>query len=277
MPLIRKLMNVMTLSEDERHAIQGLPRTYRRLAAREDITSEGHGSSQCSVILDGWACRFKTLQDGRRQILSLHLPGDIPDLQKLHLLAMEHSLGALTECTVACIPHHALRGLTEHFPAIAAALWRDTLLDAAILREWMVNIGRRSSTGRIAHLLCEIYTKLTAIGLAQDGRCRFPLTTGDLADATGLTAGDAGQVLRDLRARGLISLAGDELVIENWRALSELVGFDPTYLYLAPSMAGRTGLPDGAAFTKAPSVEPANRERCLPDAINGINQGQCRL
>ena len=118
MPLIGKLASIMTLSEDERYAIQGLPRTRRRLGAREDISREGDRPSQCCLILEGWAFRYKTLGNGNRQILSFHLPGEIPDLQGLHLRHMDHNLSTLTECTVVFIPHNGLQALISEFPAL---------------------------------------------------------------------------------------------------------------------------------------------------------------
>jgi CRP-like cAMP-binding protein len=236
-PLIHKLASVMTLSEDERYAIQGLPRTRRRLGAREDISREGDRPSQCCLILEGWAYRYKMLNNGKRQILSFHLPGEIPDLQSLRLPQMDHNLSTLTECTVVFIPHNGLQALMAEFPAVTAELWRQTLVDAAIYRGWMTSIGQRSSAERMAHLLCEVYTKLHAAGLAHDYSCSVPLTQGELGDATGITTIHVNRVLQRLRATGLITYKSGNLTIHDWGALTKLAQFDPAYLHLPPKAA----------------------------------------
>src|SRR3954454_4392197 len=129
--LVRKLESIAELSAEERQAIESLPVKTRVLEPGQDIVCEGDRPSQCGLILDGWACRYKLLSMGRRQILSFHIAGDIADLQSLHLQVMDHSYGTLTTATVAFIPHESLRELTARFSGIAAVLWRDTLIDAA--------------------------------------------------------------------------------------------------------------------------------------------------
>ncbi|WP_419952108.1 Crp/Fnr family transcriptional regulator [Methylobacterium sp.] len=236
MPLIGKLASIMTLSEDERYAIQGLPRTRRRLGAREDISREGDRPSQCCLILEGWAFRYKTLGNGNRQILSFHLPGEIPDLQGLHLRHMDHNLSTLTECTVVFIPHNGLQALISEFPALTAELWRQTLVDAAIYRGWMTSIGQRSAAERIAHVFCELYTKLHSLGLAHDYSCAVPLTQGKLGDAIGITTIHVNRVLQSLRVAGLITYKSGKLTIHEWSALTKLAQFDPAYLHLNPKV-----------------------------------------
>lgn len=230
--LIRKLESIATLSEDERQAILSLPVRTRALSAGQDIVRDGDKPSQCCLMIDGWACRYKTLSEGRRQILSFHIPGDIPDLQSLHLHTMDHSLATLTEASVAFIQHEDLRDLTVRFPGIAAILWRDTLIDGAIFREWMIGIGRKSAFGRLAHLFCEMYLKLEALGLAGEHRCPLPITQAELADALGLSNVHVNRVLQELRGQGLITLRSNTLVIEAWNELIRVSEFDPTYLHL---------------------------------------------
>jgi len=236
--LIRKLESIATLSTEERQAILSLPAKTRVLPPRQDIVRDGDKPSQCCLLLDGWACRYKLLSQGRRQILSFHVPGDIPDLQSLHLHTMDHSLGTLTEATIAFIPHESLRELTARFPGLAAILWRDTLIDAAIFREWMVGLGRRSASERIAHVFCEMYLKLEAVGLAGDHRCPLPITQTDLGDALGLSNVHVNRVLQEMRGKGLITLRGSALVIEAWDELNRVSEFDPTYLHLEKRAAG---------------------------------------
>jgi CRP-like cAMP-binding protein len=229
--LIRKLETIITVSDVERRAIERLPVTRRQLSAHQDIVRDGDHPKQCCLLLEGWAFRYKLLDEGKRQILSVHIPGDIPDLQSLHLPVMDHSLSTLTACTLAFIPHEAMLDLTRNHPGITAALWRDTLVDAAIFREWMTNIGRRSTLGRITHLFCEIYLKLHAMGLARDFACEMPLTQGDIADAIGVSNVHVNRVLQELRGQGLLTLQGQRLVIHDWDALTNRAEFDPAYLH----------------------------------------------
>jgi len=236
--LIRKLESIATLSDEERQAIQSLPVRTRVLQPRQDIVRDGDKPSQCCLLLDGWACRYKLLSEGRRQIFSFHVPGDIPDLQSLHLHTMDHSLGTLTEATVAFIPHESLLELIARFPGLAALLWRDTLIDAAIFREWMVGLGRRSAYERIAHVFCEMYLKLQAVGLAGSYRCPLPITQIDLGDALGLSNVHVNRVLQAMRGKALITLRDSTLIIDAWDELNRVSEFDPTYLHLEKRAAG---------------------------------------
>jgi CRP-like cAMP-binding protein len=231
-PLIRKLESIAQLSDEERQAVEGLPTVIRLLQPRQDIVRDKDRPGHCCLVLSGWTYRYKLLSEGKRQILSFHIPGDLPDLQSLHLRVMDHSLATLTACRLAFIPHESLRELTTRFPGLGATLWRDTLIDAAIFREWMTGIGRRTAFGRIAHVFCEMYLKLQAVGLAADHRCELPFTQVDIGDALGLSNVHVNRVLQEMRGKGLITLQGSKLVIVDWTALSEAGEFDPTYLHL---------------------------------------------
>ncbi|MEA3071404.1 MAG: hypothetical protein QOD29_2850, partial [Alphaproteobacteria bacterium] len=186
-PLLRKLESVASLSPEEKAAILDLPITVRQMRADHDLVRERDRPTQCCLVLDGWLCRYKILETGARQIFSFHIAGDIPDLQSLHLRVMDHNLGSLVQSTVAFIPHESVRNLAKDFPHICNVLWRDTLIDAAIFREWMVGMGRRDAPARIAHLLCELFVKLRAVGLTKDHSCHFPITQSVLGDALGLS------------------------------------------------------------------------------------------
>jgi CRP-like cAMP-binding protein len=136
-PLIRKLESIVDLSPEEREALAHLPMIVRDLKAGQDIVREGDRPSQCCNIIEGFAFRYKIMDGGKRQIFAFHTPGDAPDLQSIHLSVMDHSLATLTRCKVAFIPHDAVRALIRAQPRIGDILWRDTLIDAAIFREWM--------------------------------------------------------------------------------------------------------------------------------------------
>lgn len=230
--LIRKLESSARLSAEERQAIEGLPITVRPLKAEQDIVREMDRPSQCCLILEGWACRYHLFSQGNRQIFSFHIPGDILDLQSLHLRVMDHSVCTLTQATVAFIPHKALLELTATFPGIAATLWRDTLVDGAIFRQWMSAIGRRTALQAVAHLFCELYVKLAAVGLARDHAYRLPLTQSELGDALGLSNVHVNRTLRDMRESELITLHRGTLEINDWQELSKLCDFNPVYLHM---------------------------------------------
>ncbi|MGW5841006.1 Crp/Fnr family transcriptional regulator [Methylorubrum extorquens] len=236
--LIRKLESIATLTDEQRQAIESLPMRIHNLSSRQDIVRDGDKPSHCCLILDGWACRYKLLDDGRRQIFSFHVPGDIPDLQSLHVHTMDHSLATMTKASVAFIPHENLLDLTLRHPSVGALFWRSTLIDAAIFREWMVGMGRRLAFEQVAHLFCELYLKLQAVGLAEHYRCPLPITQIDLADALGLTNVHISRVVKEMRDRSLITLHDHTLVIEAWDELLRVSEFDPTYLQLEQRAAG---------------------------------------
>jgi CRP-like cAMP-binding protein len=231
-PMIAKLESISSLTEEERYAVEGLPVRVQTLKAHQDIVRHGDMASQCCLILEGWASHYKILGEGRRQIFSFHIAGDMPDLQSLHIPLMDHNITTMTNTTVAFISHEAVRDLTARFPRIAASLWRDTLVDAGIFREWMACMGRRSAYDHLAHLFYELYRKQEAVGLAGEHRCSLPMTQGDLGDATGLSNVHINRVLQEMRRKGLITLRGNTLVIHACDDLVHAAEFDETYLHL---------------------------------------------
>ena len=230
--LIAKLESIGDLTAEEREAIGALPLRIRHLPEDTDVVQDGDVPSESCLLLEGFLCRYKMLPDGSRQILAFHTSGDIPDLQSLHLKVMDHSIGAITACRVAMIPHKALLDITRDYPGIAALLWRDTLIDAAIFREWLTGVGRRTAHQRIAHLLCEIHVRLKVVGLTDDDGFELPITQVELADALGLSSVHVNRVMQDLRRDELIHSRGKYLSVPNWRALEEAGGFDPRYLHV---------------------------------------------
>src|SRR5436305_6616857 len=143
--LVRRLEAITSLSEDEKQAILNLPARLADLRADADIVREGDRPSQSCLLVEGFLARYKSLSDGKRQILAFYVPGDIPDLLSLHIEVMDHSLATIVPSRVAFIPHAALARLIEQNPRIAGAFWRDTLVDAALFREWIVNLGSRDA------------------------------------------------------------------------------------------------------------------------------------
>lgn len=235
--LIRKLESIARLALEETAAILRLPMRLKTVAADQDVVRVGDSPSECCLITEGFACRYNTTAEGKRQIHSFHISGDIPDLQSLHLDVMDHSLGTLVPSKLAFIQHDDLRHLMRQHPRLGDLFWRDTLIDAAIFREWMVGLGRRSSHGRIAHLLCELLVRLRAVELVEDHAFNLPVTQAELGDALGLSTVHVNRVLQDLRGENLISLNGGSLKILDWEGLKRRGEFDPTYLHLVKKEA----------------------------------------
>ena len=175
------------------------------------------------------------LEDGKRQIFSFHIAGDMPDLQSLHLKTMDHSLAALVQSRVAFVQHDTIRELVKTFPRLGALLWRDTLIDAAIFRQWMIGMGRKDAPQKIAHLFCELFTKMDAVGLTNRNSCKFPVTQSALGDALGLSTVHVNRSLMELRGNGFITLEKQTLTILKWNELQRYAQFDPfTYTWRPP-------------------------------------------
>ena len=194
------------------------------------MVREGQRTTDCSLLLRGFAFRQKLLRDGSRQIISIHIPTEFVDLQNGLLPTADHNVQSLDGSEAAIIPRDALAFAAER-PAIRRAMWVDTLLDASIFREWVVNVGRRDSRARIAHLLCELVLRLRLIGAGNGDVFDFPLTQEQLADATGLTAVHTNRTLQSLRKDGLIQLSGRSLIVLDWDRLREVADFDELYLH----------------------------------------------
>jgi len=229
--LVRKLDSCVHLDDSERAAILDLPCTVRNLPARHDIARFGEQPSQCCLVLQGWVSRYAALSEGERQILSFYIAGDMPDLQSLHLERMDHHLATLTASTIAFIGHDELHRLFRRCPSLIGAMWRDTLIDAAHYRERITSLGRRQALGRVAHLFCELYLRQHGMGLTSGLSCPMAPKQAELADALGLTSVHLNRVLRTLRMRGLVTLGGGVLTIENWDELVAVAEFDPTFLH----------------------------------------------
>jgi CRP-like cAMP-binding protein len=230
--LLRKLESVTQLSAEEKQAIMGLPFIAREFRADKDIVSIGDKPAECCVLIDGWACRYKVTRSGARQIMSFHIAGDMPDLQSLFLKTMDHSVGTITPVTVAFIQHRDMSELLQRYEGIARALWRDSLVEAAIFREWMVGIGRRSAHQRIAHLLCEMAAKLRSVELNEGHTYPWPVTQQEVSDALGLSDVHVNRVIRDLRRDGLVVVRRGSFIVKDWDGLEKLGEFDPLYLHI---------------------------------------------
>lgn len=231
--LIRKLSTIALLSAEEKSAVRDLPVIVNRIGAQDTIAREGDRPVHCVLVGSGWLCRHKMTPGGKRQIVSLHLPGDMPDLQSLLLKEMDHSLSAITPATLGLIRHDHINDLHLRYPNLAKAMWRDTLVDAATYRDWLLGVGRRTAEERMAHLFCEMYVRSRAVGLvADEATCDWPLSQAEMADALGLSLVHVNRTLQTLRSQSLVTLSKGRLEIKDWDGLCELSGFDPSYLHL---------------------------------------------
>ncbi|MEE7450210.1 cyclic nucleotide-binding protein [Methylobacterium radiotolerans] len=230
--LIAKLQQFTSLSDADRVALHEVTDRRRQVAAREDIVREGEPHGPIRAILDGWACRYRRLEDGRRQVSALLLPGDLCDTHVNVLRAMDHSIGALTPVTVAEIPRDRLDRLVGYHPRVGRALWREMLAAASIQREWTVNMARREGVERLGHLFCALFHRLRAAGLTRDRDYGLPLRQSDLADASSLTDVHVKRCLQALRDRDLITSRSRRLTILDLPALQRASGFSPDYCHV---------------------------------------------
>ncbi|SHI68880.1 cAMP-binding domain of CRP or a regulatory subunit of cAMP-dependent protein kinases [Roseomonas rosea] len=231
--LIRKLEQFTKLSSKDKHVLdQVSTEGLRQLGAREDIIREGERPQAVNLILSGWACRYKYLEDGRRQIIAFFLPGDLCDNHVFVLREMDHSIGTLTPVTIAQIPRQRIEEVSLHHSRITQALWWESLVNMAIQREWTVSLGQRDASERLAHLLCELFLRLRGVGLTDGDSCELPVKQAELADALGLSTVHVNRTLQELRAAKLIVLKGKMLTIPNLEALQDVAQFSPNYLHL---------------------------------------------
>jgi CRP-like cAMP-binding protein len=233
--LIQRLQSTSALDGEDVRAIRSLPYAVRRYPANQPIVRDGDRPWECCLIMDGFCLRSKTTSVGQTQILSFHIPGDIPDLESLHLHVMDHDLVTLTECTLGFISHTALRDLTRRRYGVAEALWRETLIDAARFREWIVNVGQRPAISRLAHMVVEMRERLKVIGRAEGDCIEMPFTQEQLGDAMGITPVHVNRVLKQLRDEGFLEFSRGAVTVINEAKLLQLADFDDVYLHQRPS------------------------------------------
>lgn len=228
---LRNLERLGRLTDGERRLVEEAGLVLKQVEADWDLVREGERPAQFFMLLDGYACRHRTMEDGRRQILAFHVPGDLCDLAGLHLKRLDCGTRTLTSAQVTLIPHATLVSWSKFQPRLSEFLWRMTLVDSAISREWIVNVGRRTAYQRTGHLLCEIVLRMrSSVGMSGPSYV-FPFTQVELADALGLTAVHVGRMLQQLRTDGLTDLSNGILHVMNWRGLKQAADFDPSYLH----------------------------------------------
>lgn len=231
-PMLRKLELWASFSAEDREALLALPHSIKSIAPHSYIVREGDKPSHTCLLLSGFVYRHKIVADGVRQIFSIHMSGDLVDLQNSLLGIADHNVQVLTRAEVAFIPREAIRQIAFERPAIARAMWHDTLVDGSIFREWIANVGRRDARTRVSHLLCEFSLRLEAAGLGEHTAWTLPMTQEQLADCTGLTPVHVNRTLKGLDQDGLITRNNRAVTIDDWQKLAQAGDFQSGYLHM---------------------------------------------
>jgi CRP-like cAMP-binding protein len=235
-PMVNKLARRSSLASADVAALLSLPYRLAQIDCGSYLVREGDKADNCIVLLSGFAYRSKVAGSGARQILSIHLRGDLVDLQNSLLGEADHSVQALTAAAVAYIPQHTILDVAASYPAVAQALWRDTLVDASVFREWILNVGRRDALQRVAHLLCELALRQEEAGLCSGPDYEWPMTQEQIGDATGLTSVHVNRTVGRMRTEGLIRTNGRSITITDWPRLQRAGDFCRAYLHQVPSV-----------------------------------------
>lgn len=230
--LARKLEHFGLLDDEDRRLLDEITRNPRLVKSRTDLICEGDKPDNVHLIIDGFACRYKFTSEGNRSIMAYLVPGDFCDLHVAILGEMDHSIATLSDCEVVDIPRATVTAMTNRLP-LARALWWATLVDEAVLREWLVNVGTRDAEKAIAHLFCEMLFRLRAVGLVAQGHSfDLPITQEELGNTIGLSTVHVNRTLGNLRNAGLITFEHKRLTVLDVDRLIELSGFNANYLHL---------------------------------------------
>jgi len=230
--LIAKLNAFTGMTAGSEDAINDL--ASRRIASLDrgqDIISEGEEPRTVNLLVSGWACRYKMMEDGRRQILAFFVPGDLADLHVYILKAIDHSIAAITPVKFARLTPKEFEEISDAHPKLLRALWWESLVTDSIQREWLVSVGQRDAIESVAHLACELFVRLKTVGLADGNQCDFPLTQLDIADALGMTQPHVSRTITELNKTGFVSLRRGKLEVKDLAKLQKLAMFNPNYLH----------------------------------------------
>lgn len=220
------------LSEADKDLLEAAVERVETLPARTTLTRRGERVRYSTLLLEGTMCRYMDAVDGYRQLVAIQVAGDFVDLHGYPLRRLDHDVATISEARIALVPHDRVEAIIRDNPRLATLMWRSTLMDAALHREWIFRLGRLDAAGRVAHFLCETCNRLAAVGRVRDGVFDFPLTQQDLGEACGLTAVHVNRTLRRLREEGLVEFTRGEVHIIDGKRLARLGEFDADYLYL---------------------------------------------
>jgi CRP-like cAMP-binding protein len=230
--LIRKFQEHSALSKADISAIRTLPGKQRSLIRNEDILRQGDRPRDSAVVLKGMVGRYHTVRSGKRQYLSFHIAGDMPDAQMLFLESMDHSLCAISNAVIVLVPHASIIDLFEKMPAVGFSIWRETLIDASIFRQAITNNSARGLQMRLAHFFCEQYYRADKNGLVKSGDCKLPLTQTQLAETLASSLPSINRTLVKLRKSETMEFENGILRIFDWNALVKIGDFNSSYLHL---------------------------------------------
>ncbi len=239
-PMVRKLEYRGTFSEQDRDAIRALPHRLKALEAHDYVIRQGDRAEYSCVLLSGYCIRHKIVAGGNRQIIAVHMKGEMVDLQNSLLLVADHGVQMLTRGEIAMIPREEIMKIAFKRPEVGKAMWMDSMVDGSVFREWIANVGRRDAKTRIAHLLCEFSLRLKHAGLGDQGEYELPMTQEQMADATGLTPVHVNRTIKALEAEGLIErTSARSIAIGDWRKLADVGDFQSAYLHMRDGDAER--------------------------------------
>lgn len=229
-PLVRKLGSFLRLSRDELQCLAELQSAPRSVAQQTDLVREGQTGHRAFILQEGWACSYKLLPDGGRQIITFLLPGDFMGLRSVLLRTADHSFATYTDSLVSEVPARRMMRIFQDLPKLGAAILWAASRDEAIAVEHLVNIGKRSAIQRMAHFFLELGERLQLVGLASSAGFECPLNQYVVADALGLSAIHVNRVLRELRERRLMTVKGHRVTIHAPAPLRKLAAYDSGYL-----------------------------------------------
>jgi CRP-like cAMP-binding protein len=265
-PLTMKLEQFSSFEPSERMRLDELLNYPHKTFERgKQIIREGDKVNDIHLVLSGLATRSKTLQDGSRQLMAFLVPGDLCDVEVFVLEAMDHDIIALTETVCVLIPSKEIERLLTESSALTRALWWSTMTDSAVLREWIVNHGKREARERLAHIFCELLIRYRIVGVTDDDSLPFPITQEELAEATGMTPVHVNRMLSQLKAEGLIDLNNKTLTVLDFDRLKDVAQYDVNYLHLI-----RTERGDAEVSERASDLVPPSGEGLIHMAIERV-------
>jgi CRP-like cAMP-binding protein len=229
-PFVAKLQKCVNLSQADSSALYALPYTLRNFDPGSYLYREGERPSHCFIIVSGFAAGQKIVRNGSRQIVDILLRGDAVDPANALIGVTNHGVQVLTRLQAALVPLPTMSALVAANPAVARAIWIQTLVHTSIQREWTANVGRRDARTRIAHLLCELGIRQEEAGVCPRDNYELPMTQEQLADATGLTSVHVNRVLGNLRAEGIIGGRNRHVFVPDWGRLTSVGDFRTNYL-----------------------------------------------
>jgi CRP-like cAMP-binding protein len=220
------------LSREEQHALADAVSVAKLIGPNVDLIREGERADALLLVTEGWACRYTTTRNGGRQLPALLVPGDAGNLDSLLFDRLDYGVRTITQTKIVALPRDRALALADQHPGIARTFTWLGLLENVILSKWALSLGRRSATERLAHLLCELSTRLGADSGNQSSFA-FPLTQEQIADVLGLTTVHVNRTMQQLRADDLIATANRTMTIPDVDKLRQFGGFDPRYLHIA--------------------------------------------